>query len=89
MKPILKNDFARLVPVSMSTLLSWLKLYRVELRKLGQPIRGNTLNYLSVLYICREQVIDVKEIYPEATLSEIEDAYNIIYNKVYEIDKKN
>lgn len=89
MKPILKKEFADLVPVSMSTLLSWLQQYRVELQKLGQPVRGNTLNYLSALYICRQQVIDPREIYPNVTDEELSKAYNKINNKIYETATKN
>ena len=88
MKPILKKEFADLVPVSMSTLLSWLKQYRVELIKLGQPVRGNTLNYLSALYICRQQVIDTHEVYPDVTEEELSKAYTKINNKIYETASK-
>ena len=82
MRPIPKNEFARLVPVSSSTLLSWLREYRTNLQKLGQGDRDNCLNYLSCLYLCDKKVVDPKEIYPTATAGEIEEAYQMITKKL-------
>lgn len=82
MQPIPKNEFARLVPVSSSTLLLWLREHRANLRKLGQEDKANCLNYLSCLYLCDKKIIDPKEIYPTATAGEIEKAYQIITKKL-------
>lgn len=71
-----------MVPVSMGTLLSWLKKYREDLSKLGQGVKDNCLNYLSCLYLCKKQVIDVNEIYPDATKQELDEAYIIINSKL-------
>lgn len=80
MRPIPKSEFAGLVPVSRSQLLSWLREYRDELQKLGANVNDNTLNYLCILYLCDKQVIDTREIYPDATKEEIAEAYNKISN---------
>ena len=80
MRPIPKSEFARLVPVSSSQLLSWLREYREDLQKLGANVRDNTLNYLCVLYLCDKQVVDTREIYPDATQEEIKEAYSKISN---------
>ncbi len=78
MQPIPKNEFARLVPISKSTLVLWLRELRDDLTKLGQDVRGNCLNYLSCLYICDKKVVDPKDIYPDATDEELTKAYNNI-----------
>lgn len=78
MKSILKSEFARAIPVSMGQLLSWLREYREDLQKLGAGVNDNTLNYLCVLYLCDKQIVDTREIYPEATDEEVAKAYNKI-----------
>lgn len=84
MKPIQKYIFASIVPISTSLLTVWLKKYRNNLEKLGQKVRSNTLNYLAVLYICQQEVIDPREVYPEITQEEINTSYQTIKSKLNE-----
>ena len=82
MQAIPKNEFADLAGMSMSKLLLSLRKYRDDLTLLGQGVNDNSLNYLSCLYICYRDVVDVREIYPTATKEEIADAYCIIAKKL-------
>lgn len=82
MEAIANYVFAKKAGVSDRQLCSWLQEYRSDLDKLGQKIKAKTINYLACLYLCDKQIIDVKEIYPEASKEEVNDAYLLIKQKL-------
>lgn len=82
MEAIANYEFAAKAGVSNRQLCSWLQEYRADLDRLGQKIKAKTINYLACLYLCDKQIIDVREIYPEATKEEVADAYSLINQKL-------